>query len=514
MKKYFLLLFAFALVTASCKKNDDSIVPQDTSEEQNEESPVVKTRDDYPVQDFMWSAMNLYYFWNDDVTSLKASTYPTLDDYAEFLSTKDNPSDFFYNICNKHWQIVGEDAAVDRFSYLREDYKDLVQGFLGVSKSDGVEFGLARYGDARDVFGFVRYIVAGSNADGKDIKRGDIFIGVNGTDLTLDNYRDLLFGDLDTYTLNFATLENNTITANGMEISLTKEEGLVENPILLNQVIEHNGIKVGYLMYNQFAGNSQEALNNVFEEFKSSGINELVLDLRYNPGGFGYITQILGSLIYQPDPDKLFYNRRFNTKLEEAWEVVGGDKTNFVADTGSFDGSSQTPLSSLNMSKIYVIATGNSASASELLINGLRPYVEVIHVGTKTVGKNQGSFTFVDSPDTGFFYDPDKENLINASNRWGIQPICSQTENANGFGDYSNGLIPNIEISEDIGQMGILGDPSERLFAAALQEIDASTSKKDLTAKFPVELVSSSSLNRNRGGSLVFINPPSVPTQN
>ena len=263
-------------------------------------------------------------------------------------------------------------------------------------------------------------------------------------------------------------------------------------------------------MYNQFAGNSGEPLNDAFGDFKSAGISDLVLDLRYNPGGFGYITQILGSLIHQPDSTKVFYNRRYNATLEEAWDYVGGQKTYFVADTGTQDGNSQTPLNSLDLKKIYVIATGSSASASELLINGLRPYVEVVHIGSTTVGKNQGSFTLVDSPATGYGYDPDREDEINPNNRWAIQPITSQTENSEGFGDYADGLPPTIPFDEDFAELGELGNPSERMLARALQEIDAASSKKDLSTKFPVDLISSSSLEKADGGRLIFRDMPSI----
>lgn len=503
MKKYLLLLLLSGAVLVSCNKNDDEpTVNPDTTEEPTDPVVETKVRADYPVQDFMWQAMNLYYFYQGNVPNLSDTRFATLDDYVEFISSESNPADFFLN------QLV---YSEDRFSFLSDDYKELTQGFSGISKSNGLEFGLSLFGDANDVFGYVRYVVKDSDASTKDIKRGDIFVTVNGTQLyynsEADNNLDLLF-DNDSYTLGMADIINNTITPNGKEVSLTKQEGLVEDPIHVNKVLDVGGKKVGYLMYNQFAGNSGEPLNEVFGEFQSAGISDLVLDLRYNPGGFGYITQILGSLIHRPDTDKVFYNRRFNAKLEEAWEVVGGFKTNFVADTGTNDGNSQIPLNSLDLNKIYVIATGNSASASELLMNGLRPYVDVIHIGTTTVGKNQGSFTFVDDPGGGYFYDEDREDEINPDNQWAIQPIASQTENAEGFGDYADGLNPNIILEEDLADLGILGDPSERMLARALQEIEGLSAKRDFSAKMPVDLISSSSLQRASGGRLLFKDVP------
>lgn len=260
-------------------------------------------------------------------------------------------------------------------------------------------------------------------------------------------------------------------------------------------------------MFNQFAGGSGEPLNDAFGRFKTNGVTDLILDLRYNPGGFAYITQILGSLIYGPNPEDLFFKRRFNAKIQATFGPGDGE-TYFVSDTGTFDGSNETPLNSLNLAKIYIIATGNSASASELLINGLRPYLDVVHIGSTTVGKNQGSITFVDDPSNGYFYDPETVDQINPNNRWAIQPIVSQTENSVGFGDYSDGLVPNIQIDEDITELGVLGDMNERLLARAIQELTGISSKMDFTAKIPVDLVTSSSLRGPMGGKLLFIDVP------
>ncbi len=506
MKKYFLLLLAMGLVLVNCKKNDDDpVLDANNIEDPIDPATETKSRADYPVQDFMWQAMNLYYFYQNDVPNLDENSYTTLDEYVDFISSEENPEAFFFD------KLV---YSQDRFSFLNDDYKELTEGFSGVSKSNGLEFGLARFNNSDIIYGYVRYVVKNSDAATKDIKRGDIFTTVDGNALFFnsaeDNNTNLLFEGNDTYTLGLADFDNNQFILNGKEVSLTKQEGLVEDPILVNKVLEIGGKKVGYLMYNQFAGNSGEPLNETFGEFKSAGITDLVLDLRYNPGGFGYITQILGSLIHQPDTEKVFYSRRYNNTLEEIWEVVGGQKTYFVADTGTQDNNSQTPLNSLNLTKIYVLATGSSASASELLVNGLRPYVEVVHIGSTTVGKNQGSFTLVDSPETGYGYDPDREDAINPNNRWAIQPISSQTENSEGFGDYADGLVPSIQIEEDFDDLGELGDPSERMLARALQEIDGTSSKADLRAKFPVDLISSSSLEKAGGGKLIFRDMPSI----
>lgn len=504
MKKYILLLLTIGLVFTNCKKNDDDVTPEDSKdiikEEPKEDPVVVKSVADYPVQDFMWQTMNTYYFWQETVPNLADTKFPSLDDqsYVDFLAATSNPEDFYFD------QLL---SSEDRFSFLSEDYRTLTSGLQGVSKNDGMEFGLSLYGTGEDVFGYVQYILPNSDAATKDIHRGDIFIGVNGTSLNLNNYSDLLFGDLDTYTLNLAKIEDNTIIPTGQEISLTKQPDVNVNPILINKTFEISNRKIGYLMYNQFSGTSGELLNVAFGELKSANITDLVLDLRYNPGGFGYITQILGSLIYGTNSEDLFYKRRFNSKIQATFEPGDGE-TNFVETTGSAGGNVDSPLNALNLTKIYILATRNSASASELLMNGLTPYIDVVHIGGTTVGKNQGSLTFVDDPEVGNVYDEDRLDQINPNNQWAIQPIISQVENSEGFGDYSDGLIPDIEITEDIADLGTLGEPSERLLARAIEEITGGSGKRDFTAKFPVDFVTGSTLHGPMGGKLIFKDAP------
>lgn len=490
MKKYLLLFLAFGFVLTSCKKNDDTTPPEISEEpkEEPKEEPVVKSVADYPVQNFMWEAMNAFYFWQADVSDLADSKNDVEAEYAEFLSTESDPADFFYKICNKHINVVGTNSAIDRFSFLSENYKDLVQRFQGVSKSDGVEFGLGRFGDARDIFGFVRYIVPGSNAVGKDIKRGDIFIGVNGTDLTLDNYVELLFGDLDTYTLNFADLANNTISPNGRELSLTKEEGLIENPILVKKVIEEGGNKIGYLLYNSFVAAFDEELNDAFGEFKAAGVNELILDFRYNGGGRVSSAIQIASSVYGAKTNELFLKSRYNSKIQATFGPGEADE-NFVDTT--IDGS---PINELNLSRVYVIATSSTASASELVMNGLEPYVDVVHIGTETVGKNEFSITFVDDRENNFFYNEDREANINPNNQWAIQPLLGRNENADGFSDYTGGFRPDNELGEDVANLGVLGESSDPMLGLTLNVISGLSAKSSFEPIFPVDLVSSSAV--------------------
>ena len=182
----------------------------------------------------MWQTMNTYYFWQSDVVDLGDYRFASYDDYVSYLETEEDPGKFFDE------KLL---FTEDRFSFYSDDYEELTQSFAGISKSNGLEFGLSLFANSDDVYGYVRYIVPNSNASTKDIQRGDIFTGVNGTTLNLDNYIDLLFGDNDSYTLNMAEISNNVITDTDREVSLTKEANLTENPILINQVLETGGKK-------------------------------------------------------------------------------------------------------------------------------------------------------------------------------------------------------------------------------------------------------------------------------
>ena len=447
--KSLLLLTLVTLLTVACSKEDSStpLVPDTPDPE--------PTSKDVTAHDFMWKAMNLWYFWQADVADLSDSRFSTDKSYNDYLQAQGEP-DAFYN----DKLLFSE----DRFSYLAEDYVDLVQSFQGISRSNGLEFGLSLFANSENVYGYVRYIVPGSNAATADISRGEIFTGVDGQTLNLDNYQSLLFGDNTTYTLNMASIENNTIASNGKSVSLTKEEGLSENPVFLTKVIETNGIKVGYIVYNGFTSNYNEELNEAFGTLKAAGVTELVLDLRYNPGGSVNSSRLLASMIYGTDTSKLYIQQRWNSKIQPQLSE-SQLKDYFANSTG------ESPINTLNLPRVYIIATGSSASASELLINGLDPYMEVIHVGSTTRGKNEFSITLVDLPSNSFIYNADKASSINAKNSWGLQPLVGRNENADGFFDYTSGFTPDHEIREVLGNYGEFGSLTEPLLAKALSLI-------------------------------------------
>ena len=331
--------------------------------------------------------------------------------------------------------------------------------------------------------GVVTYILEGSDAATKDIKRGDIFTGVDGQKLNLSNYRELLFGDNLNYTLNMAELSNNLLIPNGKNIELTKTEEFQSNPIQINKIIESGDKKIGYLMYNQFADGFDDDLNDIFSDFQSQQINELILDLRYNGGGLVRSAVNLAGMITGQFNGEVFAKYLWNRKLTA---YFNSDPESFsdnlrVNFTDKLDDG--TAINSLNLNQVYIITSGRSASASELVVNGLSPYINVIQVGDNTYGKNVGG--------PAALYDYiDNNRTKNPDHTYAISCMTFYSANSQDFYDYADGLAPQeeLKLTEDLTNMGTLGESSEPLLALALNHIIQESSRYKIKKPlFPLE---------------------------
>lgn len=435
--KIVIVLFVALFTFQSCEDMDDVEAPEHLA-----------------VNDFIWKGLNLYYLWQADVPNLADKRFPNQAQLNVFLNRYSNPEEIF--------DALRVDKSIDRFSWIVSDYLELEGMLEGTTKNDGVDFGLYyKSSGSNDIFGYVRYIIPNSDASTKDIKRGDIFYGVNGTQLTVSNYQTLLLNS-ENYTLNLADYNNGQITPNGKSVNLNKVE-LSENPISINKVIESGGHKIGYLMYNGFYPNYDLQLNDAFASLKSQGITDLVLDLRYNGGGSVQTATRLASMITGQFTDKVFAKERWNDKINAYFESEDPNALRNLF-TNTIDG---TPINSLNLTKIYILTTESTASSSELVINGLKPYIEVVQIGDKTTGKNVGSITIYDSPTFG-------KKDRNPLHRYAMQPIVLKMVNGNDFGDYFNGLEPTYSLKENILNLGVLGSSSEPLLSTAIGKITGS----------------------------------------
>ena len=155
-------------------------------------------------------------------------------------------------------------------------------------------------------------------ASGKDVHRGYVFNSIDGTPLTLSNYQDLLGSD--SYTMNFADIVGEELVSNGKSVDLVQEENFVENPFHIVKTFDIEGMKIGYIMFNGFDGNFENELNQAFSEIKSSGATELILDLRYNGGGFGYVAADMATAITGQFNGEILTIDRYNSFIQAYYE--------------------------------------------------------------------------------------------------------------------------------------------------------------------------------------------------
>ncbi len=412
---------------------------------------VIRPASELEIKNFIWRAMNDIYLYKADVPDLADDRFATQEELDEFLQTFSSPEDLFYR---------GLVAGHDEFSFLVSDYRALERSFDGLTISNGMQYGIIPYtSTSQEVIGFVRYVLPNTSAEEQGIKRGDLFNTVDGVQLTRDNYFRLL--QPADYTIGLAQVENGEIISTGETVSLQKEE-YSNNPVFIAKTLPTSGGKVGYLMYNGFTSSYDAVLNDTFAMFQAEGVTDLIVDLRYNSGGSVETANDLASMITGQFTGEIFSKEQWNEDYQTILETTAPESliNRFNKNIGT-----GAAINSLGLSKVYFITTLRTASASELLINGLKPYIEVIQVGENTTGKFQASTTLYDSPDF-------RRSGANLGHTYAVQPLIYKTLNANNVSDYVNGLPPDVEISENFRNLGMLGDPQEPLLAAVLDVIE------------------------------------------
>ena len=474
MKKFISIWFFFLIVFSilSCSDTNNFAGPPATGD---------KVVLDSEVNDFVWRSLNSWYNWQTDSNNLADTKADDLDEYYTFLNQYTDPSDLMYDLCYKHWRIVGSENAVDRFSWFIEDFDVHEEGAQGIRTVFGFRYQSVQINDSGDIIFYMRHVEPGSPADIAGIKRGDIVNKLNGTQLTAANY-DTTINALfeESVTLSFISAADGKLTQlEDKSITRTK---VVSNPVHFKKVFDNiDGKKVGYLVYNQFSASFNDELNDAFAFFKSEGINELVLDLRLNGGGSVDSAAFLASMISAATGSGVFTELNFNAKHQDqngAWNFT--DKLT-VYDVNWNAIGSENINRLVGIDKLYVLVSGSTASASEMVINGLRPYLsQVILIGTTTYGKNVGSITLYDNPSSDYSSKP-----RSPTHKMAMQPIVFAAYNKNGESDFIQGFLPDIEVKEWNYWDNILpfGDENEIVLKAALDDIRGITAKTSLSKR-------------------------------
>ncbi len=416
---------------------------------------------DLEINDFIWSNLHKYYYWTELVPNLNSDKFSSNSQYNQFLSQYPDHKSFFTSL------LYGNNSF-DKFSFITDDYRKLDNHFQGITKSMG--YFISLYIDnANEITGIVDYVIKGGPADKAGLARGNAILSVNHQVITPKNYQSLFSGDSLTFVLGY-------ISSDYMEHSLYKEvtvvaEELHESPIFLDTIYQINNKKIGYFIYNYFVPVYDNDLNNIFKNFKDQGIQDLVLDLRYNSGGSVQSAIYLASMIYGTDTNKFFLNTKFNNNYENDLLKEYGSSYFQINFADHIKQTQAIPLNSLGLKNIVILTSKSTAFAGELLIYGLRPYMNVYLIGTNTFGELIGALEIKDYTAQG---------VVNPNHYYAMVPVIFKFSNVAGFAEYSDGLPASYVLPENPSHMQTLGNTDDPLLNSAISYLSGSLIKKSV----------------------------------
>ncbi len=409
-----ILVFGLSqLLIVSCKKDD----------------PIEKvSREIIATNKWIDDNMSLYYLWNEFI--------PTGIDYTR----ESDPKAFFFKLLYRD---------LDKWSQITDDYPKLESELNGDPVTMGYRPAFYLTGN-NNVIIVVSYVYPGSPAEEAGLKRGNIILSIDNKQLDTTNYQDLYSGT--SYQVQLGAVVGNSLVYTGESLNMTARTTMTD-PAIYYQLFEQEGHKIGYLVYVEFIKGPNEMylrqLDNIFNEFKAEGISDLIIDLRYNPGGEVDAAVYLASLI-APAPvvtgNETLVNLNYNHDLQQYMEYNNHDDLLSYKFTNT--------ASNIGLNRVCFLTTSSSASASELVIIGLDPYMEVILVGEPTFGKYTGAWVIPD------------DNM-----KWAIMPIVSKFSNSVGFTDFFDGLMPDHQVDDDLFSAVPFGDLSDPMIAKAVEQL-------------------------------------------
>ncbi|MBO6096608.1 MAG: hypothetical protein J6P56_04760 [Bacteroidales bacterium] len=425
----------------------------------------------YYANTFAYNVMRTYYLWNDEPeVAGKIGNWKTTDDPVEKVKNSIYPA--------------------DRWTALYEDYSAFESSVTGSGKTFGLEFqAYTVAGDDQSVIARILFTYADSPGRKAGLKRGDTILSVDGQMLTKDNYVSELTKLYYASSVEIGLADNRNLRLDAVE--------MYEDPVHTVSTFVQDGVKYGYLHFSNFTLDAGKDLEDAFALFKAEGVKNLVLDLRYNTGGYVITSTVLASMIAPPSvvsQEAVFNQEIYNSILSESVQ----DNTCFTTEltyTSHLNGKKVTlkPLDvNPGIEHLWVLVSKRTASASVSLICGLKPYMDVTVVGERTSGKFCGG-NLIKATD---WYDSMQKNNglkdINfdaaraALPKWGLYVITSRYADCNGVTLSMPDGIPADIAGKDTPSDGFeLGDPSESMLATALGAVKSDPTTSSL---IPVEL--------------------------
>lgn len=408
--KLILALIAGLGIFTSCKKETENVTATETPAPT--QTPIAPSLNLKLKDSALFYARDIYLWYSQIPADFNAQSYENVDKVMQGIRAYSTEPGFT--------------TAVDRwsFAYKQQDWDNVSSG---VSQDFGLNIFFMADGDLR-----VRHVERESPAGRAGVRRGWRITKINGnTNITTANSDFIVKGVYQSSSSSFTFQK-----PDGSSIDLTLNGATYqEHPIVLDSVYTAGSKKVGYLVFNSFLGDTTEIyreFNRVFNRFQQHGINEVVVDLRYNGGGFVSVQEKLANYLVNASGNG-------NTMMIQSYN----DKYNRYNSTTRF-----RKLGGLNLPRVFFIVSSNTASASELLINNLKPFMDVKVVGpSKTYGKPVGYFPI-------------------PVGDWYVFPVSFRTVNKNGEGNYFGGIPLNNTVADGIDKDW--GDQNEAAFGFIL----------------------------------------------
>lgn len=386
------VILVFTLFFVSCDKEDDN--------------PNLK------ANEYLLAFMDYWYLWYNQMPSVKAENYQSPVELLEALRYQ----------------------PLDKWSYITT--KQQLQAYYEEGTYVGFGFGSAF--DQNNSL-WITFVFNNSPLVEFGIDRGWRILSINGTTPTPQNVNELMgpasVGVERTFTFG---------GPNGEQLTRPVAKGLIAmNSVLMDSVYTFGSQKIGYFVFKSFIGPSVSELNDVFSRFQLEGVNELIVDLRYNTGGSLGVSTHLAGLI-----GGVIANSQVFTTLVHNEKRLDKNTSYYI----------ESKSNSIYFNRVVFITTGSSASASEVLINGLKPHMGVTLVGSKTYGKPVGMYAV----------DYDEFD-------WAFVPICFKVVNALNEGDFYSGIPVNFPYADGVAYP--FGDLNEYSLYGAIGYLTGSVAK-------------------------------------
>lgn len=305
----------------------------------------------------------------------------------------------------------------------------------------------------------VTYIMPGSPAEEAGLKRGEWIMMVdneyitkkNETILTEGTAKKLLVGtygettDEEGETVGFIKADRET------QLPATRD--VQDKDIPVCQILEQNGKHIGYMLYNTFSPDNANEVKQYAQQFKDNNVSDVVLDLRYNAGGDMESVELMAAILAPA-------NQMGNALAQLKYS----DKKSAKDRTLTLDESLLQGTANLGLTRLYVLTSTTTAGASEMLINCLKPYMDVFIVGEKTKGQTVAT-----------------EPFCSQKHSYCLRPVVCEVFNAQGTADYASGFTPDEQAGSLSNLATVLpfGDPNETLLAKAIALINGETTSDE-----------------------------------